>query len=65
MKEDAEQLEGELSTSRSLIPQIQMEQDDMRGRMAAMDPNSPEYVSSAEERSCEVDSRMVLFLVRL
>ena len=46
MREEAERLEGDLSRSRSLVPRIQMDQDDLRGRMATMDPNSPEYVSS-------------------
>jgi len=45
MREEAERLEGDLSKSRNLVPRIQMDQDDLRGRMATMDPNSPEYVS--------------------
>ena len=45
MREEAEQLEAAQSEARTLVPELQRSQDDLRSHLATLDPNSPEYVS--------------------
>ena len=44
MREEAERLDANLGRLRSQLPNIRLLQDELRARLAQLDPDSPEYV---------------------